>query len=339
MSVPYLSPTVRGEALEKAHQIRSLRYQLRTEIKEGRITLQEILDKSEDEVIGKMRVKYLLESLPDVGRAKAAKAMEDIGIAALRRIQGLGERQKAELIQRFVIDIAEKEAVEQADFERKNLDKCANAERKLAETVRKIEKIAERKKRAEDALLEAAAMKQTLTAEKAAVREILAAENAKAEPVLAKAAAAERTLAEDIAWMDDILREEEALNGEKNHIRTAVTNAGVQKARLDELNARIGMLEERKSLAKATLAESRALAKKVRAEKNKAMRSIAAAERALRGIVSSEEKLLLQKSNAEKALAKAKIAEDKVLVEKSKREAKLAAVMQKYKTFVDTAER
>jgi ribosomal protein S13 len=59
------------------------------------------LERSDDEIVGKMRVKYLLESLPQVGKITAAKIMNEIGIDEVRRIQGLGSRQKADLLERF----------------------------------------------------------------------------------------------------------------------------------------------------------------------------------------------------------------------------------------------
>ena len=48
-----------------------------------------------------MRVKYLLESLPQVGKITAAKLMEEIGIDEARRVQGLGARQKAQLLEKL----------------------------------------------------------------------------------------------------------------------------------------------------------------------------------------------------------------------------------------------
>ena len=48
-----------------------------------------------------MRVKYLLESLPQVGKITAAKLMEEIGIDEARRVQGLGSRQKAQLLEKL----------------------------------------------------------------------------------------------------------------------------------------------------------------------------------------------------------------------------------------------
>jgi ribosomal protein S13 len=44
-------------------------------------------------------VKSLLESLPGVGKVKAGKLMDEIGIADNRRVQGLGAQQKAALLE------------------------------------------------------------------------------------------------------------------------------------------------------------------------------------------------------------------------------------------------
>ena len=100
MSIPKLSAEQRANALQKAQQMRTERMILRQELKTGRMTLAEVLERAE-ELVGKMRVKYLLESLPQVGKITAAKLMAEIGIDEVRRVQGLGSRQKADLLQRF----------------------------------------------------------------------------------------------------------------------------------------------------------------------------------------------------------------------------------------------
>ncbi len=65
------------------------------------MTLHEVLGRDNDEVMGKMRVAYLLASLPRVGKTTARKVMEEIGIDESRRVQGLGKRQKEALLARF----------------------------------------------------------------------------------------------------------------------------------------------------------------------------------------------------------------------------------------------
>lgn len=101
MSIPQLTAEQRASALQKAQQMRTQRMVLREELKTGRMSLAELFERSGEELIGKMRVKYLLESLPQVGKVTAAKLMEEIGIDETRRVQGLGSRQKAELLAKF----------------------------------------------------------------------------------------------------------------------------------------------------------------------------------------------------------------------------------------------
>ncbi|MDD2431889.1 MAG: integration host factor, actinobacterial type [Firmicutes bacterium] len=100
MTIPSLTPEKRKEALEKAQVMRKERAALRVKMKTGEITLKQALN-STNEVITKMRVSYLLESLPHIGKITAAKIMADIGISANRRVQGLGGRQKEALLQKI----------------------------------------------------------------------------------------------------------------------------------------------------------------------------------------------------------------------------------------------
>ncbi|HUS62634.1 MAG TPA: hypothetical protein VMY34_10590 [Acidimicrobiales bacterium] len=43
----------------------------------------------------------MLESLPGVGKVKARRLMEEIGISETRRIQGLGDKQRRGLFERL----------------------------------------------------------------------------------------------------------------------------------------------------------------------------------------------------------------------------------------------
>jgi ribosomal protein S13 len=43
----------------------------------------------------------MLESLPGVGKVKARRIMDDIGIADNRRVQGLGGQQRAALLEQL----------------------------------------------------------------------------------------------------------------------------------------------------------------------------------------------------------------------------------------------
>ena len=68
----------------------------------GSLTLKELLDSAEgDDIVGKMKVIAVLESLPGVGKVKARRTMEEIGISESRRVRGLGDQQRAALLKVF----------------------------------------------------------------------------------------------------------------------------------------------------------------------------------------------------------------------------------------------
>ena len=67
----------------------------------GSVTLPELFDQADDETIAKMKVLAVLESLPGLGKVKARRTMEDIGIAETRRVQGLGANQRKALLDRL----------------------------------------------------------------------------------------------------------------------------------------------------------------------------------------------------------------------------------------------
>ena len=94
---PQLTPEQRANALAKAAEARAARAELKNQLKMGSVSLAEALD-SKDATVGKLKVVSLLESLPGVGKVKARKVMEDIGIADNRRVQGLGAQQKSALL-------------------------------------------------------------------------------------------------------------------------------------------------------------------------------------------------------------------------------------------------
>jgi hypothetical protein len=95
---PQLSPEQRAAALEKAKEARAKRADIKNRLKMGSLTLKEALD-SDDSNVGKLKVVSLLESLPGVGKVKARKVMEDVGIADNRRVQGLGTQQRIALLE------------------------------------------------------------------------------------------------------------------------------------------------------------------------------------------------------------------------------------------------
>jgi len=96
---PQLTPEQRAAALKKAAEARRQRAEIKEKLKLGRVTLKELLEKAgSDEMIGKMKVVSVLESLPGLGRVKARRLMEEIGISDTRRMQGLGANQRESLL-------------------------------------------------------------------------------------------------------------------------------------------------------------------------------------------------------------------------------------------------
>ncbi|HEX9260738.1 MAG TPA: integration host factor, actinobacterial type [Acidimicrobiales bacterium] len=96
---PALSPEQRAAALQKAAAARTARAELKEKLKMGSVTLKDALAKADsDDVVGKLKVVSLLESLPGVGKVKARRIMEEIGISDTRRVRGLGPQQRQHLL-------------------------------------------------------------------------------------------------------------------------------------------------------------------------------------------------------------------------------------------------
>jgi hypothetical protein len=99
---PALSPEARAAALQKAAAARRQRAELKEKLKMGSLTLHELLDQAErDDVVAKMKVLTVLESLPGLGKVKARRLMEDVGISESRRVQGLGDKQRRTLFDKL----------------------------------------------------------------------------------------------------------------------------------------------------------------------------------------------------------------------------------------------
>ena len=99
---PQLTPEQRQAALAKAAEARKARAELKEKLKMGSLTLKELMDQAAaDETIGKMKVLAVLEALPGVGKVKARRTMEEIGISETRRVRGLGEQQRKALLEAF----------------------------------------------------------------------------------------------------------------------------------------------------------------------------------------------------------------------------------------------
>jgi hypothetical protein len=101
MPLPTLTPEQRQQALEKAAEARRKRAELKAQLKSGKVSLASVLNKEDDDTVGKMKVASVLESLPGVGKVRARKIMEKLDISSSRRVRGLGSKQKDALLGEF----------------------------------------------------------------------------------------------------------------------------------------------------------------------------------------------------------------------------------------------
>ena len=99
---PSLSPQQREAALEKAAAARRVRAETKDQLKMGLVSFDELLRLADsDDLVGKMKTLTALESKPKIGKVKARRLMAEVGIAESRRLKGLGENQRDQLVAFF----------------------------------------------------------------------------------------------------------------------------------------------------------------------------------------------------------------------------------------------
>ncbi len=101
---PRLSDEERSRALEIAKAARQERATAKRELQSGALAFAQFLVLADsNQVLAKMRVVELLESLPGYGKIRAQAAMEKFQISPTRRVQGLGKHQRQSLLKEFEI--------------------------------------------------------------------------------------------------------------------------------------------------------------------------------------------------------------------------------------------
>lgn len=102
MAIPTLTPEQLQAAREAATHARRVRADLKADVRTGKLTLGDALDKAgEDEILAHVKVVDLLKAMPRVGDKRAAEIMERLEIASNRRVRGLGRHQVAGLKAEF----------------------------------------------------------------------------------------------------------------------------------------------------------------------------------------------------------------------------------------------
>lgn len=101
MALPRLTEEQRRAALKKATETREKRAELSRKLKAGQVAAKDVLNKSDDPIVARMKVTRLIASLPGYGKVRSRQIMEELGIDSSRRIGGLGSRQKEALQKRL----------------------------------------------------------------------------------------------------------------------------------------------------------------------------------------------------------------------------------------------
>lgn len=102
MALPPLTPEQRQAALDKAAASRRERAEVKNRLKNSGASIVDVLREGQtNEVIGKMKVVDLLQSMPGLGKVRARQLMERLSIAESRRVRGLGTKQVAALEAEF----------------------------------------------------------------------------------------------------------------------------------------------------------------------------------------------------------------------------------------------
>lgn len=94
---PERSLDQRMEALRRANEIRSLRAQLKRDLKDGNIQIASVIS-DPPEFVQTAKVFDMLIAVPKYGKVKATRFLNHCRIAQGKTIGGLSERQRSELV-------------------------------------------------------------------------------------------------------------------------------------------------------------------------------------------------------------------------------------------------
>lgn len=97
---PVRSLDQRMDALKRANDVRVRRAQLKKDLKEGKVRIEQILG-SPPEYVSTAKVIDILMAVPKFGRVKAARFLTTARISQSKTVGGLSDRQRTELIDLF----------------------------------------------------------------------------------------------------------------------------------------------------------------------------------------------------------------------------------------------
>ena len=97
---PVRSLDQRMDALRRANDVRVKRAQLKKDLKDGRVRVEQILG-NPPEYVETAKVIDILMAVPKFGRVKAARFLNTCRISQSKTVGGLSDRQRTELIGLF----------------------------------------------------------------------------------------------------------------------------------------------------------------------------------------------------------------------------------------------
>jgi len=102
MPAPKMTDEQRAAALARAAEARRVRAEIKQLLKTGSLTLDDVFARAEeDDLVAGIKVSALVVSMPHMGKVKAKRLLEDLRIADNRRLRGLTDRQRGDLLASF----------------------------------------------------------------------------------------------------------------------------------------------------------------------------------------------------------------------------------------------
>lgn len=99
---PVRTDAQKAEALAKARHTREVWAELKRQVAAGELALPDVFARADrDDTVANIKVLKVLESLPNIGKIRSRRLLDDLGISESRRLRGVGERQRKRLIERL----------------------------------------------------------------------------------------------------------------------------------------------------------------------------------------------------------------------------------------------
>lgn len=98
IQTPERSLDQRKDALQRANDVRIRRAQLKRDLKDGRVTIGDVLREPPDYLLT-AKVADLLLAVPRLGRVKVNRLLTVCRVAQSKTVGGLSERQRTELVE------------------------------------------------------------------------------------------------------------------------------------------------------------------------------------------------------------------------------------------------